>query len=104
MSSRSLRESSPTLGVRMAITGRFGLIGQLLQILRRETIAHVGERGQAQVRLVDAVEADGFVIIHAREWRLDFGSGGVEGGGEKSFDHFPDAFGLRDRTFPDRSE
>ena len=51
---------------------KIGVDGELLQILRGETFAHVGERGQAEVGLVDAVEADGFVVVHAREGRFDF--------------------------------
>ena len=72
-----------------------GVDGQFLQVLWHEAVTHVGKSGQAQVGLVDAVEPDGFVIVHARKRRFDFVTGGAERGRQKSFDYFPHALGLR---------
>ena len=70
---------------------------QFLQILGREAVAHVGKRGQPQIGLVDAVQADGFVVVHARKGRFDGAAGGLERCRQKSFDHFPYALRLRIR-------
>src|SRR5208337_269185 len=68
---------------------------QLIELIRRKTIGDVGEGGQAQVGLVDAVLAHGFVKVHALEGRFDLVPGGFESRGKKALDHFPNAFGLR---------
>ena len=81
----------------MAITGRFALMASSCKILRREAVAHVGECGQTQIGLVDAVEPDGLVIIHARKRRLDRAARGLERSRQKSFDHFPYPLRLRIR-------
>ena len=71
MSSRSLRESSPTFGVRIAITGRFALIASSCKFSAvKHSRTSVNAR-QPQIRLVDPIQPDRLVIIHARKRRLD---------------------------------
>src|SRR5579862_6940609 len=69
--------------------------GKLFEIVGTETLAHVGERGQTKVRLVDPVLPDGIVVIHARKGCLDLVASCLESRGEKAFNGFPDALGLR---------
>ena len=95
MSSRSLRESSPTFGRADRNHRQIRVDRQLLQVLRRKTFPHIGECGQAQVRLVDAIQPDGLVVIHARKRGFDGVPRRGECRGQKSFDHFPDALRLR---------
>src|SRR5580658_10474592 len=43
---------------------------QLLQVLDCETVLHVDEGRQPQIRLVDAVEPNRLVVVHPRKRRL----------------------------------
>ncbi len=74
--------------------GQIFIDGELFEIGGGEAIFYVGEGGQAQIRFVDAVLADGIVEIHAEKGRFDFVAGGLEGGGQEAFDDLPDALGL----------
>ncbi len=66
---------------------QLGIDVQRRQILRRECLAHVGHRGQAQVGLVDAVQADRLVVAHAAETAFADPTPMVfERRGQKSFD------------------
>src|SRR5580700_2133221 len=75
--------------------GQVFVDGELLEVVRREAIADLDEGGQTKIGLVDAVLTNGFVVIHAREWRLNLVARGLESGGEEAFHGFPDALGLR---------
>src|SRR2546430_9809600 len=67
------------------------------EVLGGEAVAYFGKRGQAQVGLVDAELADGFVIIHTRKGCLDCMSRGFKRSGQETFHYFPHAFWLRIR-------
>ena len=103
MSSRSLRESSPTFGMTMATIGSSGSMLSVARFSGAKAVAHIGHRGQAHVGLVDAVLADGVVVGHAREWSLQIDADGLERGGEESFDDGEDAFRGAGRSSPSRS-
>ena len=68
--------------------GKLGIDLQRLQVFGREGLAHVGHCRQAQVGLVDAVEADRLVVAHLRERRLQLRADGLERRGQKAFDTF----------------
>ena len=69
--------------------------GEFLQILRAEAIANIGERRQPQAGLVDPIQANGFVIIHARERRRNFLARRGKCSRQESLNHSPDALRLR---------
>ena len=52
---------------------------------------------QPQIGLVAAINSNRLVIAHAGKRGLDFMSSRIEGGGQKSLDHFPHPLGLRIR-------
>jgi hypothetical protein len=56
----------------------------------REGGAHIGEAGQAHVRLVRAELAHGIVIGDARKGRGEGNAGGFEGSGQKVLDDAED--------------
>src|SRR5260370_1324619 len=95
MSSRSFLDNSPTLGVRMAITGRSLLMASCSRSAGRKATRPIVEPGQGKVGLGDPAFPDGIVVVHAREGRFDVVARGLEGGGQESFDHFPYALRLR---------
>ena len=68
---------------------------QRVQVLWRKCLAHVGHRRQAQVGLVDAVQADRLVVAHLRKRRRQIHADGQERRLQKAFDHAED--GLRPR-------
>ena len=70
-SSRSLRESSPTFGMRTATMGSSASSCKRLLLLGGESVADVGHRRQAKVGLVDAVQTDRLVVGHLRERRFE---------------------------------
>ncbi len=61
--------------------------------------AHVGEAGQAQVGLVGAVLAHGFVVGDARERRGQRDAGGGEGSGAELLDDAEDVLAAREAHF-----
>src|SRR5262249_32142211 len=65
-----------------------------LQLLSGKRRAEGRKRGQTQVRLVNAVLADGLVIGDARKGRLQVLPGRLERGFEKAFHDFKYAIGL----------
>ena len=76
---------------------QIGIDGQLLQVLCGEAVPHIGKCGQPQVRLVDAIQPDGFVVVHTGKRRLDVVSSRLERGRQKSLNHFPHPLRLRIR-------
>ena len=79
----------------MATIGKSGSMLSVARFSGAKADAHVGHRGQAHVGLVDAVEANGLVVGHAREWRDDVDADGLPCGGEEAFDDGVNHFGAR---------
>ena len=77
--------------------GQRGIDCQRLQLFGGEGGANVGEARQAQVGLVDAEGAHGFVVGDAREGHRQRDADGGESRGHESFDHGKDGFLLRER-------
>ncbi len=74
---------------------QLGIDMQRLEVFGRESLAHVGHRRQAKVRLVDAVEPDRLVVAHLRERRREIDADGRERRLQEALDHAED--GLRPR-------
>src|ERR1019366_5828522 len=69
---------------------QLGIDVQRLQVLGRKRFAHVGHRSQAQVGLVNAVQANRLVVAHLRERRLQVHADGRERGLQEAFNHAED--------------